>query len=80
MSLPNYRATEALYIVFVQDKNAEQLLKHWAKSVNAQVTIESNRMKIFDQRSYNLFLVEWSHDWDNVTIWDTWNKRHIHSN
>ena len=80
MTIPYYRATEALYIVFVRDKNAEQLLKNWAKSVNAQVTVESNRMKIFEQRSYNLFLVEWPHDWDNVTIWDTWNKRHIHGN
>jgi hypothetical protein len=34
-------------------------------------------MKIFEDRSLNLFTVTWTHDWNSVTIWDAWNKRHI---
>ena len=77
MTISNFRATEALYIVIVRDKNAEQLLKSWAKSANAHVTIDTNRMKIFEQRSLSVFQMNWAHSWDNVTIWDVWNKRHI---
>ena len=66
-----------MYIVIVRDKNAEQQLKTWAREANCQVTIESNRMKIFEHRSLSMLQMSWSHSWDNVTIWDTWNKRHI---
>jgi hypothetical protein len=34
-------------------------------------------MKIFEHRSLSMLQMSWSHGWDNVTIWDTWNKRHI---
>lgn len=77
MSTSNYRAAEALYIIIVRDKNAEQLLKQWAKSANVQVSIDANRMKVFEQRSLSLFQIQWPHDWEQVTIWDCWNKRHI---
>jgi hypothetical protein len=77
MSISNFRAQEALYIVILRDKNAEQLLKQWAKDSNVQVSIENNRMKIFEQRGLSVFHLNWSHEWDNVTIWDCWNKRHI---
>ena len=77
MTISNFRATEALYIVIVRDRDAERNLRDWARGANAQVTIENNRMKIFEDRSLNLFTVTWSHDWTNVVIWDAWNKRHI---
>ena len=77
MTISNFRASEPLYIVIVRDKDAEQQLRAWAKTAGAQVTIESNRMKIFEQRSLSLFQMSWSHGYDNVTIWDAWNKRHI---
>ena len=77
MTISNFRATEALYIVIVRDRDAERNLREWARTANAQVTIENNRMRIFEDRSLNLFTVTWSHDWTNVTIWDAWNKRHI---
>jgi hypothetical protein len=78
MTISNFRASEALYIVIVREKDAEQLLKNWAKSANAQVTIESNRMKIFEERSLSLFRMHWAHGYENVTVWDAWNKRHIY--
>lgn len=77
MTISNFRAQEALYIVILRDKNAEQLLKQWAKDSNVQATVENNRMKIFEQRGLSVFHLNWSHGWDNVTIWDCWNKRHI---
>jgi hypothetical protein len=77
MTISNFRASEALYIVIVRDKNAEQLLKNWARGAGVQVTIDGNRMKIFEQRSFSLFQMSWNHDMNNVTIWDAWNKRHI---
>ena len=77
MTISNFRATEALYIVIVRDRDAERLLREWARANNTQVTIESNRMKMFEDRSLNLFAVTWGHDWANVLIWDAWNKRHI---
>jgi hypothetical protein len=78
MTIPVYRATEALYLVIVRDPQAERLLKEWAKANNSQVSIENNRMKLFEDRSLNLFTVTWTHPWDLVTIWDCWNKRHIY--
>jgi hypothetical protein len=79
MSITNYRASEPLYIIIIREKNAEQALKVWAKTANVQVQIDTNRMKLFDQRTLNLFQLNWSGAWDNVTIWDCWNKRHINS-
>jgi len=77
MTIPTYRATEALYIVIVRDRDAERLLREWARANNQQVAIENNRMRLFEDRSLNLFAVTWGHDWANVLIWDAWNKRHI---
>jgi hypothetical protein len=77
MSIKNYRSSEALYLVIVRDKNAEQLLRDWARDQNVQVSVENNRMKLFEQRGLTLFQMNWAHSWGNVTIWDCWNKRHI---
>jgi hypothetical protein len=77
MSVKNFRSNEALYLVIVRDKDAEQLLRDWAREQNVQVSVENNRMKLFEQRGLTLFQMNWSHSWNNVTIWDCWNKRHI---
>ena len=66
-----------MYLVIVRSKDAEQKLRDWARSSNCQVAIENNRMKIFEQRSFSVFQMTWSGDWNDVTIWDAWNKRHI---
>lgn len=78
MTISNFRATEPLYIIIVREKNAETLLRDWAKTNALSVTIENNRMKIFDQRSFDIFSMMWPGSWESVTIWDTWNRRHIH--
>ena len=78
MTITNYRSHEPLYIIMVRERDAEKLLKQWAQSAQCQVTIEGNRMKIFEQRSMSRFYMDWPHDWNNVSIWDCWNKRHIY--
>jgi hypothetical protein len=80
MTISNFRATEALYLIIVRDRNAEQLLKDWAKSVRVQATVENNRMKLFEQRGLILFQMNWTHSWNNVTIWDYWKRQHIDIN
>jgi len=77
MTISNFRASEPLYIIIVRDQNAETALRNWARTANVQVTIENNRMKIFENRSYSIFQMTWRGDWNQVTIWDAWNKRHI---
>ena len=77
MSITSHKASEALFIIIIRDKNAEQQLKAWAKSNNVHTTVESNRMKIYEQRVLSMFQIHWPHDWELVTIWDCWNRRHI---
>jgi hypothetical protein len=78
MSITSYRANEPLYLVIIRHNNAEKLLKEWAQSSRTDVSIDNNRMRLFEDKSLNLFQVTWSHSWDMVTIWDYWNKRHIY--
>ena len=79
MSTTSYRSTEPLYLVIVRETNAQSMLQDWAKSSRSQVSIDGNRMKMFDNRSFSLFQLQWTHNWDNVTIWDCWAKRHINT-
>ena len=79
MTISNFRAAEPLYIIILREKNAEPALRDWARTANVQVTIENNRMKIFEQRSLSIFQMTWAGDWEQITIWDTWNKRHIYT-
>ena len=71
MSISNFRASEALYLVIVRDKDAEQQLKTWAREHRAQVSIENNRMKIFEQRSLTLFQMHWPHNWNKLRLGKT---------
>ena len=78
MSSPNSRQGEALYIVILRDSQANTLLKNWASKNRQEVHLANNRMSLYSQNSLNLFQVTWSNSWDNITIWDTWHKRHIY--
>jgi hypothetical protein len=78
MTLPSFRSGEALYTVILRDPNARNLLTKWsATSRSIQARVDDNRMHIFDHNTLSLFLVTWTHSWDNMVIWDTWAKRHI---
>jgi hypothetical protein len=78
MTLPSFKSGEALYTVILRDPEARNKLLKWAdtsRSIHARV--EENRMHIFDHNTLSLFLVTWTHSWDNMVIWDPWAKRHL---
>ena len=78
MTIPQYRTSEPLYTVIYRDPAARTRLISWTNtSRNIQARVDDNRMHLFDHNTFNLFLITWSHGWDNLMIWDPWAKRHI---
>ena len=78
MTLPIFKSGEALYTVIIRDPEAKTRLTKWTStSRSIQAKVEENRMHIYDHNTLSLFLVTWSHSWDNMVIWDPWIKRHL---
>jgi hypothetical protein len=78
MTLPVFRSSEPLFTVIMRNTEAKTLLTKWATtSRSIQARVEENRMHIFDHNTLSLFIVTWTHGWDNVVVWDPWTKRHI---
>ena len=78
MTLPIFRSGDALYTVILRDPEARNRLTKWsATSRSIQARVEENRMHIYDHNTLSLFIVTWTHGWDNLVIWDPWTKRHI---
>jgi hypothetical protein len=42
------------------------------------VHISGNRMMLHAQSAFDNFLITWSHGMSLITVWDTWNRRHIY--
>ena len=80
MSIPTHRAVEPLYIVILRkNPQAESMLKTWIRDNRIEHTVvNGNRMMIHHQSAFDRFLITWTHPWDSVTVWDTWNRRHIY--
>ena len=79
MSLPSYRAVEPLYVVILRNQQAENLLRTWVRENKIEhATVNGNRLMIHHQGVFDRFLITWNHAWDLVTVWDTWNRRHIY--
>ena len=78
MTVSAYRTGEPLYTVIIRDPVARERLTHWSNtSRSIAARVEDNRMHIFDHNTLSLFIVTWTHSWDNMVIWDPWLKRHI---
>jgi hypothetical protein len=78
MATPHTKSGEALFIVILRGQNAKAQLTTWlSANKNAQARIDDHRMYIMDQNTLNLFTVSWTQGWDEIVIWDTWNRRHI---
>ena len=78
MTLPTYRSGDPLFTVILRHTDARNLLTKWSttsRSIHARV--EDNRMHVYDHNTLSLFMVTWTHGWDNLVIWDLWTKRHI---
>jgi hypothetical protein len=79
MSITNFRTAEPLYIVILRNQQAENLLKNWVREHKVEyVSVTGNRMMVHHQQAFENFRITWSHNWDLVTVWDTWNRRHIY--
>jgi len=78
MSQSKDKHGEAMFIIIIRTPQAKNLFTAWINSnKSARARIDDGRMHLFDHNTLNLFMVTWKHNWDDVTIWDTWNRRHI---
>jgi hypothetical protein len=80
MTIPNYRAVEPLYIVILRNSDkAESLFKTWIKENRIDnANTSGNRMMLHDQRAFEKFRITWTHGLNSISIWDTWQKKHIY--
>lgn len=79
MAIEIFRAVEPLYIVILRNTQAENLLRSWVRDNKIEhANVNGNRMMLHHQQAFDRFLVTWDHNWDSITVWDTWNRRHIY--
>jgi hypothetical protein len=80
MTITTYRAVEPLYIITLRNNTqAEQLFKSWVRDNRIEhAHITGNRMMLHAQPAFDTFLVTWRHNMSLITVWDTWNRRHIY--
>ena len=78
MSVSTYRSEQPVFTVILRDADARIMLTRWCQtSRSIAARVEDNRMHLFDHNTLSLFMVTWTHSWDNLVIWDPWSKRHI---
>jgi len=78
MTIQSYRSDQPLFTVIMRDPDARNHLVKWSQSSRSiAAKVEDNRMHIFDHNTLSLFIVTWTHGWDNVIVWDPWAKRHV---
>ena len=78
MTLSIFKNGDALFTIILRENEAKHRLTKWvATSRSIQARVEENRMHIYDHNTLSLFIVTWTHGWDNLNIWDNWAKRHI---
>lgn len=75
----NYTKTnEPLFVVILRGARANELLRAWTTAnATTHAQLQENRLHLFDHHGLSTFMVTWQSPWDNVVIWDCWNKRHI---
>jgi len=80
MSGTSYRAVEPLYILIMRNNTgAEVAFRTWIKVNRIEnATVSGPKMMLHDQRSFDMFKVTWLGNITNITIWDTWLKRHVY--
>ena len=78
MTLSVLNSSNPLYTIILRDPEANNRLTKWSTtSSSIQCRIDQNKMHIYDHNTLSLFIVTWTHSWDNLVIWDPWVKRHI---
>jgi hypothetical protein len=77
MTLSTYRSHEPLYTVTVRHTDGEKWLRQFVRECQIQASVDKNRMHIFENHGLTKFQMKWKYSWQNVTVWDCWNRRHI---
>jgi hypothetical protein len=78
MSLPIFKSGEPLFTVIYRNTEARARLSKWiTTSRSIQARVDDARMHIYDHNTLSLFVVTWTHAWDDIMIWDIYLKRHI---
>ena len=68
----------ALYVITLRDQTAEPKLRAWIKtSPHNQAAVDGNRLRVFDQHTWHRFFMTWQHGFEQLVVWDTWNRRHV---
>jgi hypothetical protein len=80
MSGTSHRAADPLYILIMRNNpGAEAAFRNWIRTNRIEnATVSGSRMMLHDQLSFEMFKVTWLGNITNITIWDTWSKRHIY--
>ena len=80
MSGTSHRAVDPLYSLIMRNNpGAEAAFRTWIRTNQIEnATVSGPRMMLHDQRSFEMFKVTWIGNINNITIWDTWSKRHIY--
>lgn len=73
----DHRSSDPLYIITLRRPDAESLLRTFCQGQRLAAAVENNRIKLFDDRSYAVFNLRWTHGWHDVTVWDVWHKRSL---
>ena len=62
----------------MRDPEARVRFQKWTTtSRSIQARIDDNKLHIYDNNTLSLFVVTWTHGWDNIVVWDPWTKRHV---
>lgn len=70
-------AETSSYIITSKDNRAADDFREWARRHRVKYDIEGRRLYLYDHTALNKFQIFFSGDYDSITIWDNWQKRHL---
>jgi hypothetical protein len=80
MSIPSYRSAEPVYVISLRNSTqAESQFRNWVKDnkINHAV-VNGHKLMLHHQQALDIFMITWRYSWEQIVMWDTWNRRHIH--
>jgi hypothetical protein len=75
----NYKSSEPLYIITEHGTDTQQRFQTWMRECRVtDARLEKHRLHIYSQACFDSFLATWTHGFEHLVVWDTWNRRHIY--
>jgi hypothetical protein len=69
---------DALYVITLRDNKAEIKLRAWVKTSQHNLAeVDGHRLRLFDHNTWSRFFMTWQYGFEQLTVWDNWNRRHI---